>query len=62
MTKSIGTMLKLIDGLCGTKDCSPWEESFIKSCMETSKNGTLTAHLSGKQVEIIERIHDKNFA
>ena len=59
--KTIGVMLQLLDGLRGTKDISSWEDQFIASCMHTSKQGTLTAHLSGLQVEKIEQIYQKHF-
>lgn len=60
--KTIGDMLQRIDALRVTKDVTQWEDDFIGSCLETSRNGSLTAHLSGKQVEIIERIFNKHFA
>jgi hypothetical protein len=60
--KSIGQQLEIIDGLRGTKDITPWEESFITSCMTTYGNRKLSTQLSGKQVEIIERIYSKHFA
>ena len=59
--KSIGAMLQAVSGLLGTKDVSEWEAGFIRNCMETSQNGKLTAHLSDKQVEIIDTIHSKHF-
>lgn len=60
--KSIGAMLQAVSGLLGTKDISEWEAGFIRNCMETSKGGTLTSHLSDKQVEIVETIFSKHFA
>lgn len=63
MTKpvTIGKMLVLISGMVGTKDLSKWETGLVQNCMHTSKDGTLTAHLSGPQVEKIEEIYQKHF-
>lgn len=59
---SLGTMLKRISGLHGTKDVSDWESRFIGSVWEKSGYGKDTTALSAKQIEIIERIHNKHFA
>ncbi len=59
---SIGTMIKRIEGLCGTKDVSEWESSFIASVVERTLSGARTTGLSAKQVEIVERIYNKHFA
>lgn len=59
---SLGTMLKRISGLHGTKDVSDWESRFIGSVWEKSSYGKDTTVLSAKQIEIIERIHNKHFA
>lgn len=60
--KSIGKMLETIDGLRGTCDVSEWEDQFITSCVQSAKSKGTTSQLTGKQVEIIERIHNKHFA
>ena len=60
--KSIGQMLETIDGLRGTKDITPWQDSFIESCMTTYGARKLSNQLSYKQVEIIERIYNKHFS
>lgn len=59
---SLGTMIKRIEGLCGTKDVTDWETSFIASVVEKTLSGSRTTGLSEKQIEIIERIHNKHFA
>lgn len=59
---SIGTMIKRIYGLHGTKDVSGWESQFIDSVVHQSDYGKDTTSLSAKQIEIIERIHNKHFA
>lgn len=60
--KSIGQMIKQLDGLRGTKDVTDWESRFIKSVVGWSQNGECTKVLSSKQVEVIERIYRKHFA
>jgi hypothetical protein len=59
---SIGRMLISLSGMIGTKDLNNWETELVQNCMLTSKDGTLTAHLSGPQVEKIEEIYQKHFA
>lgn len=59
---SIGTMIKRIAGLQGTRDLTKWEETFICSVIDLTKGGKETTSLSEKQVEIIEHIHNKHFA
>jgi hypothetical protein len=59
---SINTMIKRIAGLQGTRDITEWEDSFIGSVVDKTEGGKETTGLSGKQVEIVERIHNKHFA
>jgi hypothetical protein len=59
---SIGTMIKRIAGLQGTGDISEWEDNFIGSVIERTDDGKNTTILTAKQVEIVERIHNKHFA
>jgi hypothetical protein len=59
---SIGTMIKRIAGLQGTRDINEWEDSFIGSVIDKTEGGKETTGLSAKQVEIVERIHNKHFA
>ncbi len=59
---SIGTMIKRIAGLQGTRDITEWEDTFIGSIIDLTEGGKETAILSAKRVEIIERIHNKHFA
>lgn len=60
---SIGTMIEQIDGLRDTKDLSEWEQGFVTSILQryllANKD---TQALSGKQVEVIERIWSKHFS
>lgn len=59
---SIGTMINRIDGLQGTEDVSEWEDRFIHNIVDITKGGKDTTVLSSKQIEIVERIHNKHFA
>lgn len=64
MATSIANMIVRISGLVGTKDVTDWEDNFIRSIydkyLHSDKSKAL--ELTGKQVEIIERIHNKHFA
>lgn len=59
---SIANMIKLIAGLQGTKDVTEWESEFIGSVVEKTDNGKSTTELSGKQVEVVQRIYNKHFS
>ncbi|MDH4134389.1 MAG: hypothetical protein OEV31_06335 [Gammaproteobacteria bacterium] len=59
---SIGTMIKRIAGLYGTPDLSAWETKFVASISDMTDSGEKTVSLSEKQIECIERIHNKHFA
>lgn len=61
-TVSIGNMVKSIAGMLGTSDLSAWEQSFVRSIVEQSNQGTDTSKLSEKQVEIVDTIFRKHFA
>jgi len=60
--KSLGQMLSLAHGLCGTKDVTDWEETFLEDTWVRTNEGRDTARLSEKQVAVIERIYNKHFA
>lgn len=59
---SFGTMIKRLAGLQGTKDVNDWEGKFIGSIVGMTNNGEKTTSLTGKQLDTIQRIHDKHFA
>lgn len=59
---SIGNMIKRIAGLQGTRDITEWEDNFIGSVVDKTEGGKETTRLSDKQVEVVERIHNKHFA
>lgn len=60
---SIGTMIIRISGL-GSNEVTDWEYTFIRSIVEkyNARDKSKAMELTGKQIEIIERIHDKHFA
>lgn len=55
--KSLKQMLDIVCGMIDTKDLTSWENNFLKSVQ-----GQSTPTLTGKQVEVIERIYNKHFA
>jgi hypothetical protein len=61
-TISLGTMIKQIAALAGTKDVSEWEDQFIESVVGFSGNGEDTRAITDKQIAVIERIHRKHFS
>jgi hypothetical protein len=60
--KSLGQMIKQLDGLRGTQDINEWESDFIKSVVGWTGNGERTTGLSSKQIAVIERLYRKHFA
>lgn len=58
---SLGTMIKRISALAGTKDVSPWETEFIRSIERRTQEGKVTDSLTEKQIDIISRIHSAHF-
>lgn len=59
---SIAQKIERISGLVGTKDISEWEETFLRSILERTHQVKDTSMLTEKQIDIIDRIHDKHFA
>lgn len=59
---SINAQIKRIAGLAGTKDVTPWESGFIDSIVTKTSDGKDVSRLTEKQIEHIERIHNKHFA
>lgn len=60
--RSTNAKINQLDGLLGTKDISDWESEFIHSVIQKTGNGSDVSKLSDKQLEIIERIWNKNYA
>lgn len=59
---AINIMLGRVHGLLGTTDLSDWETKFVVSLWEKSNNGKDTTPLSGKQVDVLTTIFNRNFA
>ena len=58
---SLNTMVKRCEGLVGTKDVSDWEDDFLTNIVRVTKGGEDTSKLTEKQIDVLTRIHDKNF-
>lgn len=58
---STATMVEQLEGLLGTDDLSDWETGFVESMVEARDHQHLL-RLSGKQVEILDRLYRKHFA
>lgn len=59
--KSLGQKIKQITALIGTKDVSPWEESFLESIKKQTSDGEFSTRLTANQAEVVERIYEKHF-
>lgn len=61
--KSIAIKLERIYELVETNDLNDWERKFCRSVyLQYLDQGKQTVNLSGKQVEVIDRIFTKYFA
>lgn len=58
---STNTMLQQCAGLVDTRAVSPWENTFLKSVLERSRQGQRPDLLTPLQVEKLEQIHAKHF-
>lgn len=59
---SLNAMVKAVSGLQDTTDVSDWENQFITSIVEKTKNGDNTTSLTEKQIDVLERLYGKHFA
>ena len=59
---ALNTMVKRVSGLLDTKDLSDWEDDFVQSIVEKTKDGDNTTSLTEKQIDVLERIHNKHFS
>lgn len=55
-------MVKRLRGLQGTGDLTDWEERFVESILEHTRDGDDTSLLSEKQLDRVEEIFNKHFA
>lgn len=58
---TLNTMVKRCAGLVDTRDVSEWENSFLKSVLEKTRNGDDTRPLTDRQIDVLERLHNKHF-
>lgn len=59
---SLNTQVKRVSGMLGTDDLTDWEEEFCSSVVRQTKDGDNTSNLTEKQIECLERIHNKHFS
>ncbi len=59
---SITSMVKKIAGLVDTTDVTDWENQFLKSVLAQTADGDNTTNLTEKQIDVVERLHNKHFA
>lgn len=55
-------MVKKVAGLQDTRDLTDWENGFVKSLVERTKNGDNTTRLTEKQIDRLQELYDKHFA
>ena len=58
---SLGAKLMQIAGLAGTADVDERTSQFIDDMLKRTGGGKRTSHLSEKQVQWIENIHERHF-
>lgn len=58
---SLNSMVKRVAGLADTRDVNDFENRFIKSLVEQTEQGDNTSRLTEKQIDVLQRIHDKHF-
>ncbi len=59
---SLNTMVKAVSGMLDTHDLSDWENGFVRSVVDGTKQGDDTRSLTEKQIEVLTRIYEKHFA
>ena len=59
--KSIGAMIRQIEGLADTPDVTAWENEFIESIVTRTHHGKATTTLTDGQITSIQRIYKKHF-
>ena len=59
--KSIGNMIRQLNGLAGTVSLSVRDTEFVESVVQRTKAGTYTAQLSEAQVKWITDLYNRHF-
>lgn len=60
--QSLNTRVQRIAALVDTKDITEWENDFILSILERTRDGRDTRTLTENQINVIDRIFHKHFA
>ena len=58
---SLQEMLRRLQLLLAGSELGEWESDFIANVYARSSNGTRTSVLSGRQVEVIEKLFRRHF-
>jgi hypothetical protein len=58
---SLNIQVQRVSGLLDTKDLSDWEGKFVASIVKQTNDGKNTTSLTEKQIDVLERIHNKHF-
>jgi len=58
---STRVMVDKLEGLLGTEDLNEWEQRFVSGMVTRRDENRLTG-ISTRQVETLQRLHDKHFA
>jgi hypothetical protein len=59
---SIGTKIKQLYGLCGTRDLNAFENSFVSDLYTQTQWATKTEWVTEKQIAVIDRLYERHFA
>lgn len=54
-------MVDKLEGLLGTEDLNEWEQRFVSDMVARRDENRLTG-TSARQVETLQKLHDKHFA
>lgn len=58
---STRVMVDKLEGLLGTEDLNEWEQRFVSDMVARRDENRLVG-ISTRQVETLQRLHDKHFA
>lgn len=54
-------MIRKLEGMLGSRDLSDWEQGFVESLVKRVESSQVTT-LTEKQIDNLQRLHDKHFA
>ena len=58
---STSQMIRKLEGMTGSPDLNEWETGFVVSLVTKLEGGEVTK-LTEKQIDTLERLHNKHFA